>query len=184
MREGGYKIRNQHGIYFISFAVVQWVDVFTRKCYQDIAVDSLRNCQKNKGLILHAWVIMSNHMHLIASVQKDSRLSDILRDFKKFTSVQILRSIENNQRESRREWMLKIFKDACKQNSRNENFQFWRQDNHPVELVTNRMKNQRLHYLHLNPVKAGIVKRPEDYVYSSARNYCSKIGLLEIVILE
>ena len=80
---GGYKIRNQTETHFITFAVVYWIDVFSRKQYRDIVVDSLRYCQQNKGLILHAWVIMSNHVHFIISAQDDSKLSDILRDFKK-----------------------------------------------------------------------------------------------------
>ncbi len=181
---GGYKIRNQNEIHFITFAVVMWIDVFSRQHYRDIVVDSLRYCQKNKGLLLYAWVIMSNHVHFIISAQQGTKLSNILRDFKKHTSVQILRAVQNNPRESRRVWMMEKFKDAGTHNSRNENLQFWRQDNHPVELSTNVMMGQRLNYLHLNPVKAGIVERPEDYLYSSARNYIGKAGLLEVLFLK
>jgi putative transposase len=180
---GGYKIRGQNSIYFITFAVVSWVDVFTRKQYQDIVVESLRFCQNQKGLILYAWVVMSNHVHLIVSAELDSKVSDILRDFKKYTSVQILRAISNNPHESRRSWMMKIFEDAGLQNARNTNHQFWRQHNHPIELRSNIMKGQRLDYLHANPVKAGMVDYPEDYVFSSARNYVGRFGLLDIELL-
>jgi putative transposase len=76
MSIGGYKIRNKEAIHFITFAVVEWVDVFTRKDYRDIVVESLRHCQQQKGLILHAWCIMSNHVHLLASA-KENNLSDI-----------------------------------------------------------------------------------------------------------
>jgi REP element-mobilizing transposase RayT len=107
MSIGGYKIRNKEEIHFITFAVVEWVDVFTRKQYRDIVIESLRHCQKEKGLILYAWCIMSNHVHLMAAA-KDNNLSDILRDFKKFTSKQIITAIQNNEKESRREWMLSI----------------------------------------------------------------------------
>ena len=103
---GGYKIRNQNEIHFITFAVVMWIDVFSRQHYRDIVVDSLRYCQKNKGLLLYAWVIMSNHVHFIISAQQGTKLSNILRDFKKHTSVQILRAVQNNPRESRRVWMM------------------------------------------------------------------------------
>ncbi len=105
MSEGGYKIRNQHAVHFITFAVSEWVDVFTRKAYRDIVLDSIRFCQKEKGLLLHSWCIMSNHVHLIISA-KDGNLSDVLRDFKKFTSKQFIKAIEDNKQESRREWML------------------------------------------------------------------------------
>jgi len=80
MSDGGYKIRNQKEIHFVSFAIVEWIDVFTRKEYRDILVDSIRFCQESKGLLLHAWCVMSNHVHLIASA-KNENLSDILRDF-------------------------------------------------------------------------------------------------------
>ena len=80
MSDGGYKIRNQAAIHFITFAVVEWVDVFTRKDYRDIVLESLKHCQAEKGLLLHCWCIMSNHLHLIISA-KNNDLSDILRDF-------------------------------------------------------------------------------------------------------
>jgi len=131
MSEGGYKIRNPAAIHFITFAVVEWVDVFTRKDYRDIVLDSIRFCQAEKGLVLHSWCLMSNHLHLIVSA-KNENLSDILRDFKKFTSKQIIEAIINNKQESRRDWMLKIFKEEGTKSSRNTNYQFWRQNNQPL----------------------------------------------------
>ena len=101
MSEGGYKIRNPAAIHFITFSVVEWIDVFTRKDYRDIVLDSIRYCQAEKGLVLHSWCLMSNHLHLVASA-KNENLSDILRDFKKFTSKQIIEAILNNKQESRR----------------------------------------------------------------------------------
>ena len=103
MSIGGYKIRNQEAIHFITFAVVEWVDVFTRKAYRDILLDSLRHCQQEKGLVLHAWCIMSNHVHLLASA-KEGHLSNILRDFKKFTAKQVLAAIQAHKGESRSDW--------------------------------------------------------------------------------
>jgi len=104
MGDGGYKIRNKEGIHFITFAVVKWVDVFTRKEYRDIVIDSIKHCQANKGLVLHCWCLMSNHIHLVVSA-KEHNTSDILRDFKKFTSKQIIQAIKEHPKESRREWM-------------------------------------------------------------------------------
>ena len=101
MSDGGYKIHNQAAIHFITFAVSEWVDVFTRKEYRDIVLESIRFCQKEKGLLLHSWCIMSNHLHLIVSA-KNENLSDVLRDFKKFTSKQVISAIENNPKESRK----------------------------------------------------------------------------------
>jgi REP element-mobilizing transposase RayT len=184
MSEGGYKIRNKEAAHFITFAVVEWVDVFTRKDYRDILLDSIRYCQKEKGLLLHAWCIMSNHVHLIASAS-DNNLSDILRDFKKFTSRQIINAIKNNEKESRQKWMLEIFRKAGEVNNRNSEFQFWRQDNQPKEVYSPAFVFQKLSYIHNNPVEAGIVTKAEHYLYSSAMDYfqTKKCGLLEVVFL-
>jgi putative transposase len=184
MSTGGYKIRNQQGIHFITFAVVNWVDVFTRKEYKDLILDSLRHCQKEKGLIIYSWVIMSNHVHFIFSAKEGYELSNILRDFKKHTSDKVIKAIEQNISESRKDWMLSLFKQAGKKNSRNSCYQFWQQDNHPIELNSNDMIDQKLEYIHNNPVKAGIVEKAEDYIYSSAIDYYTgKKGLLEIEFL-
>lgn len=183
MSEGGYKIRNQEGLHFITFAVVEWVDVFTRQQYRDILIASLAYCIKQKGLNLHAWVIMSNHVHFIMSAKDGAKLSDILRDFKKFTSVKIIEGIKNNAYESRKEWMLAIFKAKGKENSRNSTHQFWRQDNQPKELTDNMMIDQRLNYIHNNPVEAGIVENAVDYLYSSAKDYSGEQGLIKIELI-
>ena len=184
MSDGGYKIRNQAAIHFITFAVVEWIDVFTRKDYRHIVIESIKYCQTEKGLMLHCWCIMSNHLHLIASARNHD-LSDILRDFKKFTSKQIIDTIISNEHESRKDWMLKIFKEEGKKNSRNSKYQFWRQDNQPQELYSPAFVFQKINYIHNNPVEAGIVEKPEQYLYSSARDYVEtkKCGLLDLVFL-
>ena len=179
MKHEGYKIRDQHGLYFITFATVQWVDVFTRQYYVETVLDSLRFCISEKGLNLHAWCLMSNHIHLIVSAKKGN-VSDVLRDFKKFTSATILKQIESNKEESRKNWMLWIFKQAGANNNRNSNYQFWQQDNHPIQLETVNFTLTKLEYTHNNPVKAGLVEKPEDYLLSSARDYNGNKGLLPI----
>ena len=142
----GYKIRNKEGIHFITFAVVEWVDVFTRKEYRDIVLESIKHCQREKGLQLHAWCLMSNHVHLVVSA-KENNTSEILRDFKKYTSKQIIQSIKEHPQESRREWMLSIFAKAGEENSRNTNYQFWRQDNQPKEIFGEKFCKQKLEYI-------------------------------------
>lgn len=181
-KDDGYKIRNQAAIHFITFAVVEWVDVFSRQQYKDIVVDSLKYCQTNKGLNIHGWCITSNHLHLILSA-KNNDLSAILRDFKKFTSSQIIKAITANEKESRKDWMLSIFEKAGQQNSRNTKHQFWRQDNRPIEVFSNTFMDQKLNYVHQNPVTAGIVNFAVDYIYSSATAYAGKLGLIEVDLL-
>lgn len=182
MGSGSYKFHNPDGLYFITFATVAWVDAFTRAEYAEIVVESLRYCQKEKGLVIHAWCIMSNHLHLIISRKGASELSDIVRDFKKFTSSQILKRIQEIA-ESRKGWMMWIFKSAGERNSNNTYFQFWQQDNHPEILESTLFIQQKLTYLHENPVKAGIVFEPWGYRYSSAIDYAGGKGLLDIDFL-
>ena len=126
---------------------------------------------------------MSSHVHLIISSENDD-LRGILRDLKRHTSKTILKTIEENVQESRREWMLWMFARAGKHNSNNEKYQFWQQNNHPIQLSTYEMMLQRLHYLHNNPVVSGCVAKPEDYLFSSAYDYSGGKGLLPIILIS
>ncbi len=172
----GYKIRDQEATYFLTLQVVHWVDIFSRQVYRDIIIDNLKYCQENKGLLLHAYVIMTNHIHMIVS-SKEGNLSDTIRDFKSYTSKKIIEAIKSEP-ESRREWMLHIFEEKAKTNKRSANYQFWTHENHPVGLDTNMLIDQKLDYIHNNPVNAGLVFKQEDYVYSSATNYSGLGGSL------
>ncbi len=174
-----YKINNNEGIYFVSFAVVYWIDVFIRRDYKDIFVESLRYCQKNKDLRIHAWCIMTSHVHLIIS-SENKELSGILRDLKSFTSTRIKKAILENPSESRKEWMIWMMKRAGIKNSNNEEFQFWQQNNHPIELFSPMVTKQKLDYIHNNPVIEGFVENAEEYLYSSAKDYADNKGLLDI----
>lgn len=147
-------------------------------------IDSLSYCQTNKGLIVWAYVIMPSHVHLIISRKGPEQLKNIMRDMKKYTAGKILDAIKSNQQESRRECMLQMFYEAGQRNSNNTNYQFWQQDNHPVQLSTNSMIEQRLNYLHSNPVDARIVNIAESFVFSSARQYAGERGLLKVSIIS
>jgi REP element-mobilizing transposase RayT len=178
-----YIISDHQDVHFISFASVQWVDVLSRPLYKDIVIDALRYCQKEKGLILYAYVIMTTHIHLIAAARDGFNLSAILRDLKKFTSKRLYEAVQENPEESRKSWMLWLFRSAGQANPNNKNFQVWQQDNRPIQLSTVEMVRQRLDYLHNNPVEEGIVFEPENYVYSSAGDYSGRKGMLEIEYL-
>lgn len=176
--QGGYKIRDQKLPHFITATVVDWVDVFTRKNYRDIVVECLDFCIKNKSMIFYGYVIMSNHIHMIVQ-SDDENLSDLLTDFKKFTTSKIIQKIKSDP-ESRREWMLERFQLATETHSRNKNYQFWQYGNHPEEIYSNKFMWSKLDYIHLNPVRAGLVEKASHYIYSSASNYVSDKGLLKI----
>ena len=178
-----YKFHNPKGVYFVSFAVVEWINVFTRNQYKKILLNSLEFCQKNKGLEVFAWCIMTNHVHLVFRVSGSESPQNVLGDLKKFTSREIINTIKENSRESRKEWMLEIFKSAGSRTSNTTDHQFWRHDNKPIELWSNKVINEKINYIHQTPVKEGFVRNPEDYLYSSARDYAGEKGCLSNVIV-
>jgi len=178
-----YKFKNPDGVYFITFATVEWLDVFTRNEYREIIIDSLRHCQNNKGLELFSWCLMTNHIHLIARASQEQTLSEILRDFKGFTAKQLIKAIKENPRESRKEFLLEQFEKAGKKTGNVKKYQFWRHDNQPVELWSNHIIDQKLNYIHQNPVEGGLVFKAEDYPYSSAIDYADGKGELEVILI-
>ncbi len=169
----GYQIDDQFGTYFLTPTIVDWVDVLTRKNYKDIIIQCLDYCIKNKGLVLYGYVIMTNHMHLIARSQ-NGQLSSTIRDFKKFTAVNIINAI-TNEPESRKAWMLHRFEWNAKRNARSADNQFWRHENHPEKIFSKDFFDQKLKYIHDNPVRAGWVELPEDYIFSSAKALLNNI---------
>ena len=165
-----YKFVEKSGAYFISFDTVNWIDVFTRDIYFSCIIESLDFCRKNKGMELYGYCIMPSHIHLIfRSALNDP--SGLIRDFKGFTSKKLLQLIEDNPQESRKEWMLWMFSRAGIKNSNNVNYQFWQQHNQPIEIWSLKVFEQKLNYIHQNPVETGFVTDPIDWKYSSARNY-------------
>jgi len=164
----------------MTFTVVGWIDIFSRQAYRDIFIESLKYCQKNKGLHLHAYVIMSNHVHLVASVDEGDSMSDFVRDCKKFTAKKIINAVENDVNESRRAWILHEFKYYASRHTRNEVYQLWQHDNHFIELSSSAFTQQKIEYIHQNPVKAGIVYKAEEYVYSSASNYAEIDQIIDV----
>lgn len=180
----GYKITHQHDHYFCTFTIVQWADIFTRQVYRDIVVAGFNHCVQHKGLRVHAYVFMSNHIHCILSATRGN-LSGILRDLKSYTAKQIYTEVQIGT-ESRREWLTMVFKYAAGAHSRNLEFQLWSHDNHPEELWSVSFIRQKLNYLHLNPVKAGWVSEPQHWLYSSAADYVHgrQVGPVVISLLD
>ena len=176
-----YIITDQNQTYFITCTLIGWVDLFTRPEYKNIIVDSLNYCTYKKGLVLHAWVLMTNHLHFIGRCEEPFKMSDFLRDFKKFTSKQLAATIKEIP-ESRRDWLLDKFNFEARKTNRAENNKIWQDDNHPIDLH-DIDPDQKLNYIHENPVKAGIVEFPEQYLYSSARDYIGIKGLVDIKII-
>ena len=168
-----YVVRDQGAVHFVTFTVHQWVDVFTRPTYSEILIQNLQYCQKHKGLEVYAWVIMSNHCHLILRA-KNENLSEIIRDFKKYTAKKIYQAIEENPKESRKNWLLRAL-------SYEGRIWFWKEGYHGEEILSKEMYLTKVDYIHLNPVRAGIVEKEEEYLLSSAGDfYGIRTGILEL----
>ncbi len=175
-------IRHEDQIYFLTPTVVQWADVFTRKRNQDIVLESLAYCIENKGLCLYAWVIMSNHIHLIARSENND-LSGTIRDLKKHTAKQLHASV-TQATESRSGWMAWLFKKAAEDSNEHKEYALWQRGSNAELLESNKFLDQKRDYIHNNPVRAWFVNEPHEYRLSSAIDYAGGKGLLKIKLLE
>jgi putative transposase len=149
---------NFDAVFFTTLTVVDWIDVFSRRDYADIVIRNLQFCQQQIGLEIYAYVLMTNHLHLVAG-QKDGQLNNVLQRFKSFTAKAMLEAINNHPRESRKDWLLHMFRFHEKFKSQEHHF--WQPTNHPVALVNHETKVQKIGYTHMNPVRAGYVLEPE-----------------------
>src|SRR5690606_1410140 len=172
-----YKFHNKEGLYFVSFATVYWIDVFIRRVYCDILVESLNHCVKEKGLLLYAWCIMPSHVHLIFKSSQNNP-QRLLQDFKKYTAKRLMQAVKDNIRESRRKWIIWMMESEGKK--RGQQYQFWQQHNKPIELWSVEVIEQKLNYIHNNPVVSGFVSEPYYWTYSSAIDYSGSKGLIRL----
>jgi REP element-mobilizing transposase RayT len=180
-----YRILDPNGMNFLTMSIVGWIDLFTRPVYAEIVLESLRFCQKNKGLRVHAYVIMPSHLHLILQTDNPSGLASIIQSFKSHTARQFLKYIKDKRKiESRRDWILNHFTYFAKKNRSHSQYQVWQKGSHPIALYSPKVTQQKLHYIHNNPVKAHIVADPTHYLYSRASNYYHGTGLLDVTLLN
>lgn len=179
-----YRFGAAHLAHFVTFTVIDWIDFFTRDEFRRVLIDSIRYCQQHKGLQVYGYCIMPSHVHLIVRSQK-RELWETIRDLKRHTSTTFKRMLqdESNTFESRSRWLLWFMRHAGAYNPHNNDFQFWVQDSHPIELWSDEVFYQKLDYIHLNPVAAGFVEQPEHWIYSSARDFAGRKGLIELDVL-
>lgn len=154
-------------LYFVTTTIVDWQFVFTSFPYFEVIIQALKHCIANKGLHLHAFVIMPNHAHYILSADKPENISPIMRDFNTHTSREITALL----REDRKISILELFGQAAALDGRGNDHKVWQEGFHPIALETEDFVVQKLDYLHDNPVRKGYVEEPEHWKYSSARNY-------------
>jgi len=162
-----WKIIPGVNFYFITTTIVEWQNVFVLLPMFEIIIESLRYCVAYKGLHLHAYVIMPNHAHYIVTAEPAGHLSNIIRDFNRHTSQCITEILE----ERRQTGVLDIFHHSAMEEGRGNKYKVWQEGFHPIGIDTAKFFQEKLEYLHNNPVRKGFVEEPEQWRYSSARNY-------------
>lgn len=177
-----FQVNDQNAVYFLTLTIVDWIDIFTRKEYKEEVVESLNFCVERKGLEIYAWCLMSNHLHLLCRSKEAFNLSDTIQDFKKFTAKKIIESLEKESVESRVNWILERLKLNGATQQRISKYKFWKDALHAIWIESPEFFEQKLHYIHQNPVVAMIVDEPGEYLFSSARDYDGKKGLVKIDI--
>ena len=161
-----YRIQEPDHAHFVTATIVEWLPVFTTAACCDVLIRSFEHCLEHKGLRIHAWVILENHVHAILS---GPGLADTLRDLKRFTSRALLEQI----RAEGREWLLNQLAYYCARHKTTSEHQVWQEGVHPEAILSDAIMEQKLEYLHNNPVKRGMVVAPEYWRYSSAHEWAT-----------
>jgi REP element-mobilizing transposase RayT len=160
---------NNHYAYFVTWTVVDWQHLLDKNPYRQIVLDSLNYLRLEKKTQLNAFVVMSSHIHAILWPEIEINLSDVIRDFKRFTSRKISKEAEKQNAAE----VLKIFRKARSENRAQDisTYQVWQEGSHPEAIFTEKFARQKMDYIHMNPVKAGLVETADEWPFSSARAY-------------
>ncbi|HOO56045.1 MAG TPA: transposase [bacterium] len=159
--------------HFLTCTTVGWITVFNDPGVVSITIDSLNYLQEQERLFLNGYVIMENHIHLVAS---SDNLSAAMHDFKSYTAHKIVEHLKSGYKKGLLE-QLTANKVAHKAD---REYQVWQEGSHPEVILDLEMLEQKLNYIHFNPVRRGYVDKPEHWRYSSARDYMGIKGLLPL----
>ncbi len=162
-----YKIEINNKTYFITSTIQNWISVFTSQKYFFHLIEAIKFNQQNKDLKIYAYVIMPNHFHMIC---KSEKLSNIMSSIKSYSAKKIIHQLESDKNES----LLKQFEKNKLEHKADRRYQIWQEGFHPQEISSDDMFSQKLNYIHFNPVKNGLVKESEEWLYSSARDYTTE----------
>ncbi len=160
-------------LYFVTLTIVEWIPIFAKQKYCEIIIENLEFYRKEQGIKVHFLVIMPDHIHLILS--SENNLGSIIHNLKSYTAKEIIQNLKHDKRK----WILNLLKYYKKQHKTGSNFQVWQEGSHPEMITSTPMLNQKISYIHFNPVKAGFVSSPEDWRYSSAGYYAGNQSIME-----
>jgi putative transposase len=155
---------NENIMHFITITVIDWINIFTKPVYFDVINESFKYCQEHKGLLLFEYVIMTNHIHIIAQAKEGFKLSQFVSDFKKFTSDEIEKWLEKDNRK----WILPLLR-ASKSKKKGYKMQIWQRENEPMTVESEKYYDKWANYIWHNPVKEEYVKYAEEWEQGSAR---------------
>jgi REP element-mobilizing transposase RayT len=185
MKQEKDNVTSQQAAHYLTFNTVDWVDVFVRPAYKQIIATTLNEFIAAKRLTVYAWCLMSNHLHMMVQAKEGVGLALIERDFKKITTSRILDAIDL-EADLRRSWMLARFEQISHDLKRIEKYQLWQNSSNPVyvDFKEPYSVEEQLMYIHENPVRDRIVCHGEDYLFSSAKNYSGKKGLVNVTVID
>lgn len=173
MARSPYKIYGEEYPYFITSSIVEGYPLFADRDAAKVLLDSLVFLQEKREVTLYAYVIMENHIHMIAL---GNDLSEKMRHFKSYTA----RAIIDLFTKKKRTWLLRQIEGAKLKYKKESRYQVWQEGLHPKQIIGDAMMMQKLEYIHNNPVKRGYIDNPEHWRYSSARNYAGSEGIIPV----
>ena len=173
MPRSRYRFLGDDAPYFMTMTVNHWLPVFTRPDTVDIVLDSWRWLQQHEDFRLHGYVILENHLHLVA---RSTDISATIKRSKSYTA----RAISDHLRQRNVRGLLDLMALFKRVHKTESTYQFWEEGSHPQRVESEDVMRQNLDYIHQNPVKRGFVDLPEHWRWSSARDYAGQPGLIDI----
>ena len=169
-----YRIFEAGYPYFMTCTIVGWLPIFTRPEAVEILFDSWRFLRQDRDFQLYGYVVLENHLHLIASAPE---LANAMKSFKMYTAGKIIDLLERHGATV----LLRQLRALKLRHKTKSQYQVWQEGSKPKQIESDEMMLQKLEYIHNNPVQRGYVDEPWHWRYSSARNYAGRPGLLEVV---
>jgi REP element-mobilizing transposase RayT len=178
-----YKTTDKQAAYFVTFTIVDWVNVLQDDAYKMILINAIKFYQEKRSLIVYAYCIMKNHVHMIVQSNGLETVSEILRDLKKYSAKEIIKKLQSENTKVSEEYLM-VFQKAAENLKRIKNYKVWQDGNRPMILYSNKFIWQKLSYIHNNAVETGDVLHAHEYMFSSARNYAELSSHLNVVLIS
>jgi putative transposase len=175
MARSRYRFGDANYPHFLTQTTVAWLPVFSQPDVVDIVLDSWRFLQRERDIVVLAWVILENHLHWIGA---GPDLSKRVREFKSFTATSIVKRLEQKGAST----LLQELTYYKRRHKVDQTHQVWQEGSHPQMIMDEKMMWQKIEYIHNNPLRRGYVDDPTHWRYSSARSYAGTTGLIDVCV--